>query len=199
MLFSVQLSTKELWGIVTSFILQHSFFPDVSCSSLSCCAGERALIAHKFLIKKQYWAKPKWHFANFIVYVTAFSTSIYNLFLIYRPVTLLIFLFPSSPLQGEVSDYQSVFRHGFSQQRHRAQLDPQRVEDGRSPLSPSPPVVWGGLHQSCWSAQCQKGLTWGWAGHTVGMCLPRHASKSWYRIRLGQWGHLTAVQRQAAF
>lgn len=49
--FSVQLFTRELQGIATSIILRHSFFPDVAHSSRSCCARERTLIAHKFLIK----------------------------------------------------------------------------------------------------------------------------------------------------
>lgn len=135
--FSVQLFTEEPWGITTSIILQHFFFPDVSCSSLSCCAGVWALIAHKLLIKKQYSAKPKWSFANFIVYVTTLSASIYNLFLTYRTVTLLIYLFLLL-ISKKSLIVSHVFRHGFSNRQHQAQLDPQRAEDGRSPLSPSP-------------------------------------------------------------
>lgn len=66
-------------------------------------------------------------------------------------------------------------------------------------LCPHPfPVLCVGLHQSCWSTQCQKGLAWGWTGYAVGMCPSQHTGKSWYQVILGQWAHLTAVQEQTA-
>lgn len=173
------------------------FFPDVSCSSLSCCAGEWALIAQKFLIKKQYWAKPKWYFANFIVYMTAFSASIYNLFLIYRTVPLLIFLFLLL-ISKEKSISQSLdmtFPSG--------NIRPNWIPIGlrmAGLFCPRPLlVVCVGLQQRCWSTLCQKGLAQRWTGRTAGMCPPQHTNKSWHCIRVGQWAHFAAVQGQAAF
>lgn len=180
--FSVQLSTKKLWGITTWIILQHSFFPDMSCSSPSCCAGERALITHKFLIKNQYWVKMKCYFANCMGYTTAFSP-IYILFLIHRTITLLAFLclllFSKKSLTVSLSSDMA-----FSSSSIRPNWIPRALRMAGL-LCPHPlPVVCVGLHQSCWSTQCQKGLAWGWTGHTVGMCLPQHAGKSWYHVRL---------------
>lgn len=61
--------------------INHSsaLFPDVSHSSHLCCAWENTDRIQAF-DQKQYWTKPKWYFASVVVYVTAFTVSIYKLF-----------------------------------------------------------------------------------------------------------------------
>lgn len=112
----------------------------------------------------------------------SFFSSIHNLFLIYRTVTLLIFLFLlliSKEKSLTVSLYTRLFPAAAS--------GPIGSPEGwgwQVSSAPSSPGGVGGLHSSCWSTHCQKGLVWGWTRHTVGTCPPWCASKSWYDIRL---------------
>lgn len=164
--FSGQLFTTELQGIATLIILQHSFFPDVSHSSHSCCVRGRTLIAHKFLIKKNTEQNQ-----SDILPVLLFMYYLQCLFinsLICSTVTLLVFLFLLLSKEKSLTISQ-VLRHGSSQQQPQAQLDPQRDLN----LVPSRGVVGAAPELSArrgWPGD-RQGTPWG--------CPPWHASTSW--------------------
>lgn len=137
--FSMQLFTTELQGMATLIILQESFFPDMSHSSPLCCVQERALIAHKFLIKKNteanqsdvlpvllfMWQHLQCLFINSLICSTECCWSSFS------------FFFPSFWLSVKTSGM------ALPSGSHR----PSWILGGQwmaGPLS----VVWWGLHQS---------------------------------------------------
>lgn len=185
--FSVQLFTTELQGMVALIILHHSFIPDVSHSSSSCCAWGRTLIGHKVLIKNNTEPNQS-DILPVLLFMWQHLQCLFINSLICSTWMLLVFLFLLSSKEKCLTVSQDC-RRGSSQWQHQAQLDPQRAVDGRSPQS-LVPSQWCG--EGSPRAQCQRG----WLGtDRTPPGMPVHTGVA---QGLGQWEGLAAMQGQAA-